>query len=75
MHGPFVLTPCLLAAVPSLAALLGKLEGRAKAQVTLCVTDDQGREVDLTLPQTYPVTPQIKGAIKAMPGVVLVEDM
>jgi len=62
-------------AVPSLAALLGKLEGRTKAQVTLCVQDDQGREVDVTLPQTYPVTPQIKGAIKAMLGVVMVEEI
>ena len=62
-------------AVPPLAALLGKLEGRTKAQVMLCVQDDRGREVDVTLPQTYPVTPQIKGAIKAMAGVVLVEEI
>ncbi|MCB6179856.1 DNA polymerase III subunit alpha [Rhodobacter sp. Har01] len=62
-------------AVTSLAALLAKVEGRTRAQITLCVPDDQGREIDLTLPQTYPVTPQIRGAIKAMQGVVLVEEI
>ncbi len=62
-------------AVPSLAALLAKVEGRNRAQITLCLPDAEGREVDVTLPQAYPVTPQIKGAIKAMHGVVMVEDM
>ena len=62
-------------AVPSIAALLAKVEGRTRAQITLCVADAQGREIDLTLPKTFPVTPQIRGAIKAMQGVVLVEDM
>ena len=62
-------------AVPSLAALLAKVEGRNRAQITLCVPDDQGREIDLTLPQSYPITPQIKGAIKAMQGVVMVEEV
>jgi DNA polymerase-3 subunit alpha len=61
-------------AVTSLAGLLTKLEGRNRAQITLCVADDQGREIDLTLPTPYPVTPQIKGAIKAMQGVILVEE-
>jgi DNA polymerase-3 subunit alpha len=39
------------------------------------VADDQGREIDVTLPKPFPVTPQIRGAIKAMQGVVLVEDI
>ncbi|NEX45870.1 DNA polymerase III subunit alpha [Pseudotabrizicola algicola] len=62
-------------AVPSLAALLSRVEGRHRAQITLCVPDAQGREIDLTLPQAYPITPQIKGAIKAMQGVVMVEEV
>ncbi len=62
-------------AIPSLAALLAKVEGRNKAQITLCVPDDQGREIDLTLPHPYPLTPQIRGAIKAMSGVVMVEEV
>ena len=62
-------------AVASVALLLGKLEGRNRAQITLCVADAAGQEIDLALPQTYPVTPQIKGAIKAIAGVVLVEEV
>ena len=62
-------------AAVSIAMLLAKVEGRNKAQITLCVPDDQGREIDLTLPQPYPVTAQIKGAIKAMQGVVMVEEV
>lgn len=62
-------------AAASVAALLARVEGRSKAQITICVPDDTGREIDVTLPQPYPVTPQIKGAIKAMQGVVLVEDI
>ncbi|AWB47223.1 DNA polymerase III subunit alpha [Gemmobacter aquarius] len=62
-------------AAASVAALFARVEGRNKAQITICVPDDQGREIDLTLPQPYPITPQIKGAIKAMAGVVLVEEL
>ena len=62
-------------AIPSIAALLARVEGRTRAQITLCVADDQGREIDLTLPAPYPVTPQIKGAIKAIQGVAMIEDM
>jgi DNA polymerase III subunit alpha len=62
-------------AIPSLAALLSRVEGRTRAQVTLCVTDPTGREIDLELPDPYPVTPQIKGAIKAMRGVLAVEEL
>ncbi|MFD1809693.1 hypothetical protein ACFSHQ_21425 [Gemmobacter lanyuensis] len=48
---------------------------RSKGQITLTVADDTGREIDLMLPDLYPVTPQIKGAIKAMQGVVMVEEV
>jgi DNA polymerase-3 subunit alpha len=62
-------------AVGSIALLLANVTGRSRAQITLCVPDDQGREIDLCLPQSYPVTAQIKGAIKAMQGVVMVEEV
>ena len=62
-------------AVPSLASLRAKVEGRNRTQVTLCVTAADGREIDIDLPDQYPVTPQIKGAIKAMHGVVAVEEL
>ncbi len=62
-------------AITSVAALLARIEGRHRAQITLCVADAAGREIDLTLPESYPITPQIRGAIKAMQGVVLVEEV
>ena len=62
-------------AVASVAALLEQVTGRAKSQIILCVADDTGREIDLALPRPYPVTPQVKGAIKAMRGVVMVEEV
>ncbi len=62
-------------AVMSLASLLARVEGRSRASVTLCVPGDDGDEVDVVLPGEFPLTPQIKGAIKAMQGVVMVEDL
>ncbi len=63
-------------AAASVAALFARVEkGRSQGQITICIPDDQGREIDLILPESYPVTPQIKGAIKAMSGVVLVEEV
>jgi DNA polymerase-3 subunit alpha len=62
-------------AVTSLSNLLGNLQGKSRAQIILCLPDPSGREVDVTLDGTYPITPQIKGAIKAMQGVVMVEEV
>ncbi|WP_434617978.1 DNA polymerase III subunit alpha [Tabrizicola sp. M-4] len=62
-------------AAGSVAALLASLQGRAKAQITICVPDETGKEIDVTLPQPYPVSPQAKGAIKAIQGVVMVEEV
>ena len=62
-------------AARSIATLLGTIApARAKGQITLCVPDAQGREIDLALPDLYPVTPQVKGAIKAMNGVLMIEE-
>jgi DNA polymerase-3 subunit alpha len=65
-------------AASSVASLLSRLaaeSGRARGQILICVPDDQGREIDLALPDTWPVTPQIKGALRAMPGIAFVEDL
>ena len=59
----------------SLASLLARVEGRSRGTITLCITDPQGREIDIALPDSYPITPQIKGAIKAMQGVLAVEEL
>jgi DNA polymerase-3 subunit alpha len=67
------------AAAVSVAALFARLEaeaGRARAPVMLCVPDPEGgREIDVALPHPLPVTPQIRGALRAVPGVVLVEEL
>ncbi len=61
--------------LPALAELLGKVTGRNRAEIYVCVACEDGQEIDLKLPKPYPITPQIKGAIKAMNGVVMVEDL
>ncbi|WP_189411595.1 DNA polymerase III subunit alpha [Neogemmobacter tilapiae] len=61
-------------AAASIATLLSKIEGRARTQIILCVPDGE-REVDLALPGEFPVTPQVRGAIKAMQGVLAVEEV
>lgn len=67
-------------AVELVAALLNRMAGelgmRSKGPVEFCVADPAtGREIFLRAPQDYPVNPQIKGAIKAMGGVSLVEEV
>ncbi|NCM97392.1 MAG: DNA polymerase III subunit alpha, partial [Rhodobacterales bacterium] len=63
-------------AAAAVASLLDRLPpGRIKAQIILCVSDAAGREIDLTLAQDYPVTPGVKGALKAVPGVLMLEDI
>jgi DNA polymerase III subunit alpha len=53
-----------------------KADVRARGPVTLCIADaGTGREIDLALPRDYPVTPQIKGALKSLTGVVMVEEV
>jgi DNA polymerase-3 subunit alpha len=64
------------ASVAALFARLGPEGGRAQAPVILCVPDPEGgREIDVALPHPLPVTPQIRGALRAVPGVVLVEEL
>ena len=51
---------------------------RARAPVRLCllVEDDaELGEVEVALPAPYAITPQVKGAVKSLPGVVTVEDL
>jgi DNA polymerase-3 subunit alpha len=42
--------------------------------VKLIVQTPAGREVDISLGNKFTVTPQLKGAIKAIPGVIDVQD-
>ena len=54
--------------IERLASRLDKGEGTVSVVVLL-----KGREVEVKLPGQYRVTPQIAGAIKAVPGIVHVE--
>ncbi len=66
-------------AAQSVATLLSRMAaegGRARGPVIICVPNDEtGGEIDIALPRAWPVSPQIKGALRAMSGVAMVEDI
>ncbi len=67
-------------ALVPLASLLGRTGEAVKnappGSVTLCLMDASlPGEVEMTLPQDFPLNPQLKGALKSLPGVVDVEDI
>ena len=48
----------------------------AKGPISFCLLDNSlPGEVDMELGQNFPVTPQIKGALKSLEGVLMVEDL
>ncbi|MBV2358798.1 DNA polymerase III subunit alpha [Thalassococcus sp. CAU 1522] len=72
----FVETP---EAVPNLASVLGRaaeqMPRTARGPVRLCLSDaGLPGEVEIDLHQEFPVTPEIRGAIKSLPGVMAVEE-
>ena len=68
-------------AAGAVAALFARVaqdaaQARARGAVVLCIADrDTGAEVDLTVGESLPVGPQVKGAIKALRGVAAVEEL
>ncbi|MGD1880140.1 MAG: DNA polymerase III subunit alpha [Kiloniellaceae bacterium] len=54
----------------SLKTLLER-EGRGRGQIRLIVALDDGQEIEFDLGQTYRLSPEIRQAIKAVPGVVM----
>jgi len=68
-----------VAAVTSVAALLlrmaEEIRGRTRGPVSFCVADrDSGAEIEVAAGRDFPVNPQIKGAIKSLQGVIMVEE-
>jgi DNA polymerase-3 subunit alpha len=59
----------------SLEAVKSRLAEKGKGLVSLVLMCGGGREVELRLKDRYKVTPQIRGAIKSVPGVVEVRDI
>ncbi|WP_424967944.1 DNA polymerase III subunit alpha [Dinoroseobacter sp. S375] len=67
-------------AVPNIAGLLGRMAEdpsiRTRGPITLALVDpDLPGEVDVLLGETLPVNPQIKGALKSLSGVAMVEEL
>jgi DNA polymerase-3 subunit alpha len=58
------------APLESLKTLLGR-EGRGRGRIRLIVALDDGQEVEFDLGQSYKLSPEIRRAIKAVPGVVM----
>ncbi|MCL7464861.1 DNA polymerase III subunit alpha [Phaeovulum sp. NW3] len=67
-------------AVAAVAALLDRMQQearvRARGPVNFCVNDQaRGAEYEISAGRDFPVNPQVKGAIRALRGVVTVEEM
>ncbi len=67
-------------AAPAVATVLDRAKGesgrKGRGPISLCLlAADLPGEVDVTLPGEFPVTPQIKGALKSLPGVLEVEEI
>ena len=52
-----------------------RLTNGGKAPVKLILQMDKGREVEVILGNKFTITPQVKGAIKAISGVIDVQDL
>lgn len=58
-----------------LATVKSRLTEKGKGLVSLVLMGEGGREVELRLKERYRVTPQIRGAIKSVPGVVDIREI
>ena len=59
----------------SLESIAKRLQPGGKAPVRLTLMMDNGREVEIGLGSKFAITPQVRGAIKAIAGVVDVQDL
>ncbi|WP_342641915.1 DNA polymerase III subunit alpha [Rhodoligotrophos ferricapiens] len=59
----------------SVASLAARLTNGGRAPVRLKVLVDRSHEIEIALGNRFTVTPQIKAAIKAIPGVLEVRDL
>jgi DNA polymerase-3 subunit alpha len=59
----------------SIESIAARLSNGGRAPVRLVMMLDKGREVHVSLGNKFTVTPQIKGAIKAIAGVVDVQEL
>ena len=59
----------------SLESIAKRLEPGGRAPVRLTLMTEQGGEIDIGLGSKFAMTPQVRGAIKAISGVVDVQDL
>ncbi len=59
----------------SIEPLKSRLAERGKGLVSLVLMTEGGGEVELKLKDRYRVTPQVRGAIKSVPGIVEIQDI
>ena len=62
------------AAVPHIQTLLAR-EGQGRGRVILIPRLDDEKEVEITLPGGFNVTPRLAQALKVLPGIERVEDI
>ena len=65
----------LLADAQPLNAIAGQMRGSGKGIVTLVVPGSQGQDVEIRLKDRHQITPAMKSAIQALPGVMAVESV
>ncbi|PTE17570.1 DNA polymerase III subunit alpha [Phaeovulum veldkampii] len=70
-------TPEAVGAVASLLARLAEeARVRSRGPITFCVIDrDRGAEYEIVAGREFPVNPQVKGALRALRGVAMVEEI
>jgi DNA polymerase-3 subunit alpha len=64
-------------AVASVRGLLDRMATarRAAGQIVFAIADPHsGREIEVAPEETFALTPQVKGALKSLPGVIMVEE-
>ncbi len=64
-----------LDAADPLPALKTRLAEKGRGLVSLVLMGEGGREIEMKLPGGFKVTPQIRGAIKSVPGVIEVQEI
>jgi DNA polymerase-3 subunit alpha len=70
----FIDEPAAVASVHSVLDRMARERG-AKGPLTFCVSDIQsGAEYELTPDQEFALNPQIRAALRSLPGVLMVED-
>ncbi|MGY6633288.1 MAG: DNA polymerase III subunit alpha [Alkalilacustris sp.] len=65
-----------IASVADLLERLGSVKEAGRGPIHVCVADPaSGCEIDVTIGRSLPVTPQLRGALRTLPGVLTVDEV